>query len=272
MQKLSGKTYKDLKTEVRALNRLMRDGTTEKNSEEWKALAERIKAAKREMKDYELAVTDMPKKLSLWERATNFLNKNWGALTQIIGAATGLSMTIRKVTSDYAKMQQEMANVRKYTGQTKEEVEAMNEDFKKMDTRTSREKLNQLAGSAGRLGITSTKAAEEFVDAADKINVALGDDLGEDAVDKIGKLAMAFGEDERLETVDPQSQGLYDQNILIFIDGNAGKEIRLSEDHTAGGCVDHLFSIVPGGADPGFQKSRRNGLVFFSAQHTDADF
>ena len=36
---------------------------------------------------------------------------------------------------------------------------------------------------------------EEFVDGADKINVALGDDLGEGAVDKIGKLAQMFGED-----------------------------------------------------------------------------
>ena len=233
MQKLSGKTYKDLKTEVRALNRLMRDGTTEKNSEEWKALAERIKAAKREMKDYELAVTDMPKKLSLWERATNFLNKNWGALTQIIGAATGLSMTIRKVTSDYAKMQQEMANVRKYTGQTKEEVEAMNEDFKKMDTRTSREKLNQLAGSAGRLGITSTKAAEEFVDAADKINVALGDDLGEDAVDKIGKLAMAFGEDERL--------GL---RGAMLATGSAANELAQNSPAQAGYLVDFTARVA----------------------------
>jgi TP901 family phage tail tape measure protein len=65
-----------------------------------------------------------------------------------------------------------------------------------MDTRTPREKLNDLAGAAGRLGITSKAMVEEFVDGADKIGVALGDDLGEGAVDVIGKLAIAFGEDK----------------------------------------------------------------------------
>ena len=66
-----------------------------------------------------------------------------------------------------------MADTMKYTGQTKEEVLDMNEHFKTIDTRTSREQLNELAGAAGRLGITSKAAIEEFVDAADKITVSL---------------------------------------------------------------------------------------------------
>ena len=67
-----------------------------------------------------------------------------------------------------------------------------------MNTRTSREQLNELAGAAGRLGKQSKKDIEDFVEAADKINVALGDDLGKGAVDKIGKLANVFGEEGRL--------------------------------------------------------------------------
>jgi len=233
MQNLSEKTYKDLQQEVRVLNKLMRDGTVQKYSEEWQAMAERVKQCKREMKEYEQAVTDMPKKLSLWERGTNFLNKNWGALTQIIGAVTGLSMTIRKVTSDYAQMEQEMANVRKYTGQSMEEVERMNDDFKKWNTRTPREQLNQLAGAAGRLGIQSTEAVEEFVDAADKIGVALGDDLGDGAVDKIGKLAMAFGEDEHM--------GL---RGAMLATGSAVNELAQNSSANAGYLVDFTARVA----------------------------
>lgn len=118
-----------------------------------------------------------------------------------LGAFTGLTDTVRQTTAAFAEMDQEMVNVQKYTGQTKKEVVAMNEDFKRMNTRTAREELNQLAGSAGRLGITATSDIEEFVDAADKINVALGDDLGEKAVDQIGKLAMMFGEDKKKDCV-----------------------------------------------------------------------
>ena len=249
MQNLSEKTYKDLQQEVRALNKLMRDGTVQKNSEEWKALAERVKQCKHEMKEYEQAVTEMPKKLSLWEKATNFLNKNWGALTQIIGAATGLSMTIRKVTSDYAEMEQEMANVRKYTGQSMEEVERMNEDFKKTETRTSRQELNQLAGAAGRLGITSTEAIEEFVDAADKIGVALGDDLGDGAVDKIGKLAMAFGEDEK--------KGL---RGAMLATGSAINELAQNSSAQAGYLVDFTARVAGFGKQLGLTQAQIMGF------------
>ncbi len=63
-----------------------------------------------------------------------------------------------------------------------------------MDTRTARAQLNDLAGDAGRLGITSKQQILDFVEAADQINVALGEDLGEDAVKNIGKLAQLFGD------------------------------------------------------------------------------
>lgn len=77
-------------------------------------------------------------------------------------------MTMRKSVQDYAAMEEEMANVRKYTGLADGGVKELNEDLKQMDTRTSREELNQLAGSAGRLGIQAKESILEFVDAADK--------------------------------------------------------------------------------------------------------
>lgn len=132
------------------------------------------------------------------QRMFDGLNRNWGAFTQIIGAVTGLTMTIRKSVQDYADMEEAMADVQKYTGMTTEEVHEMNEELKAMDTRTPREKLNALAGDAGRLGITGKEQILEFVDAANKINVALGDDLGESAVRDIGKLADTFGDSEKM--------------------------------------------------------------------------
>lgn len=71
-----------------------------------------------------------------------------------------------------------MANVRKFTGLADDEVKELNEDFKKMDTRTSREDLNKLAEEAGRLGKSSKEDVLGFVKAADQINVAL-DELGD---------------------------------------------------------------------------------------------
>ena len=87
--------------------------------------------------------------------------------------------------------------VRPMTGMTKDEVKALNEEFKKMDTRTPRTELNELAGTAGRLGIQAKEDVLEFVEAADMINVALGEDLGEDAIKNIGKLSDMFGDSSK---------------------------------------------------------------------------
>lgn len=115
-----------------------------------------------------------------------------------IAAFTGVTIAARQCTDEYAKMQEAQSQVRKYTGLTTEEVDDLNESLKEMDTRTARERLNGLAGDAGKLGIEGKKKILEFVDAANIINVALGEDLGEDAVKDIGKLAQMFGEDQKL--------------------------------------------------------------------------
>ena len=129
-------------------------------------------------------------------KITDGFNKYAGIMASALASLTGVALTARSCVDSFAEMEEADAGVVKYTGLTKKEVEELNDEFKKMDTRTSREKLNALAGDAGRLGITSKDAILEFVDAANQINVSLGEDLGEDAVSNIGKLAMMFGEDK----------------------------------------------------------------------------
>lgn len=126
-------------------------------------------------------------------KLTDSFNKYFGVLTAFIASFTGLTFAMRKCVDDFASLEEGEANVRKYTGMTKEEVKDLNEAFKNMDTRAARTKLNQLAADAGRLGIQGKKDLLEFVEGANIINVSLGDDLGEDAVKNIGKLAQMFG-------------------------------------------------------------------------------
>lgn len=111
----------------------------------------------------------------------------------VSNAVRGFVAATQEYVDAYAKLDDAMTNVSKYTGLTREEVKQLNEEFRQMDTRTPTEKLNALAADAGRLGITSKEAIKDFVEAADIINVALGEDLGEDAVKEIGKLADMFG-------------------------------------------------------------------------------
>ena len=181
----------ELYNRARTLNTILRNMNP--NSPSYKQYEQQLQQINNRIK--ELKGTATSTRLSLSKLADGF-NRYATLAASAVASLTGLALTIRKCTDDFAKMEDVMAGVRKYTGQTDEEVREMNEDFKKMDTRTSREQLNELAGAAGRLGITSKEMIEEFVDGADKIGVALGDDLGEGAVDTIGKLAIAFGEDK----------------------------------------------------------------------------
>lgn len=232
---------------MKTVQKQLRSGAVERNSEEWKKLQQKLKEVKREMN----AINSESKETtSLWARFVNVLNTNWGAVSQIIAAYAGLSMTIRKCAQAYADMEESMANVRKYTGQTDEEVHRMNEDFKRMDTRTAREQLNELAGSAGRLGITSKDMIEEFVDGADKINVALGDDLGEGAVDKIGKLAQMFGEDK--------TKGL---RGAMLATGSAVNELAQNSSANAGYIVDFTADLSGVGIQAGMTQAQLMGLA-----------
>lgn len=247
LDNLKTSSIKEIRQTMGAINRELKSGAVERNSREWKFLNEQLRRCKQELQQVN---NESKTTKSIWSRGMDFLNKNWGAFTQILGSITGLSVAIRKSVSDFAEMDQAMVNVQKYTGQTKEQVEEMNEDFKTMNTRTPREQLNELAGAAGRLGIQSKKSIEEFVDAADKINVALGDDLGEGAVDKIGKLAQVFGEDK--------TKGL---RGAMLATGSAVNELAQSSSANAGYIVDFAADLAGVGRQAGMSQQEIMGLA-----------
>ena len=138
--------------------------------------------------------------------ALNDLNNSWKSASEKLAGYSYILMGIQSLfqmadagigklkdlVADAASLDDAYADVMKTTGLTRDEVLKLNESFKKMDTRTAREQLNQLAYEAGKLGINSTQQVEQFVRAADKINIALGDVLGEGAMVTIGKLADVY--------------------------------------------------------------------------------
>ena len=134
--------------------------------------------------------------LSLGKLADGF-NRYAAIGASAVATLTGMALTVRGCVNEFAEMEEAESQVTKYTGMTKDEVKALNEEFKKMDTRTPRTELNELAGTAGRLGIQAKEDVLEFVEAADMINVALGEDLGEDAIKNIGKLSDMFGDSSK---------------------------------------------------------------------------
>ena len=205
LRSLDSATPKELKATIKEINRELNSGNVERGSEQWQALTRSLQAANEELqkiKDEQKAASNMGGGgiLSSITQGLAKMRDAWAnsPLGQITEAAKQAYEAMKVYVDGYADMAEHMSGVKKYTGLAKEEVDALNESFKQMDTRTSREKLNDLAADAGRLGIQSRDAVLDFVEAADQINTALGEDLGEDAVKNIGKLAQMFGTDKSM--------------------------------------------------------------------------
>ena len=161
-------------------------------------------------------------------KLTDTFNKYFGVVTTTIAAVTGLSMAFRKSAQDAAAMDDMYAKVMKTTGLTKDEVEQLNEAFKEMDTRTAREQLNQMAYEAGKLGYKGVENIRQFVEAADVINVALGDVLGEGATLEIAKLAQVFAQSTAaLDNLDLKSRMMAVGSAI----NQLGKESTASESY-----------------------------------------
>ena len=194
LRNLDKATPRELNKALQNLNRQLE--YIERGSDAWKAHTEKIKQVKAELK----AVNDQLRdNEGFWDRFNRKMNDWQTTLMAGAAAVTGLIMAGRSAVRAYADMDAEMANVRKFTGMTAEQVAELNEEFKKIDTRTAREDLNKLAEEAGKLGKTSQEDVLGFVRAANQINVAL-DELGDGATLTLSKLTNIFGDEERLGT------------------------------------------------------------------------
>ena len=255
MSNLKTSSIRDLEYSIKALNQQMQG--MERGTENFKQMERQAKQLKAELQ----AVRAEGVAQESWiKRSADWFNRMQGIALGAVAAISGITFTVKKCVEEYAKMDDEMTNVRKYTGQAADEVERMNEDFQKMDTRTPRQKLNQLAEDAGRLGITSTAAVEDFVDGADKINVALGDDLGDKAVSQIGKLAQMFGEDK--------TKGL---RGAMLATGSAVNELAQNSSASAGYLVDFTARVAGVGKQAGFTQAQIMGLASVLDQNMQQD-
>lgn len=195
LKNLDKATPKELKETIKEINKELESGNVERGSDQWKTLTRALTEARTELNKISEETKAAEIGLDKW-------GNKWVGFSTIITYAKDILSnalnTMQGYVEEFAEMDEHLANVTKYTGMSREEVEELNEAFKRMDTRTSRAALNDLAADAGRLGIQSKQQVLDFVDAANVLNVALGEDFGEDAVKNIGKLAQLFGDSESM--------------------------------------------------------------------------
>lgn len=185
----------------RELNKALRTMRTQLNgiqrgSAAWNAQVERIRAVKAELDKVNVSMKAQEHQAS----RIGGVFKNIG-LMLVGGTATitGAIAEMRKSVESFKARDTEEANTRKFTGLDVAGVKNLNKELAKIDTRSTREQLLQLAQEAGRLGKTSIDDLTGFVRGADKVNVALAD-LGGEAVITLAKLNGIFGIEQQYGT------------------------------------------------------------------------
>jgi len=214
MSSLNGTSLKDLERAQRQLTNEIRN-SSRATLEEKRILQEKasqLAAVKAQITQVKLE-TGLANKQnkSFFGGMSDGFNRYFGLATAFVASITGVVLGFRKLANEVAAMDDVYSDVMKTTGKTREEVIKMNEVFKQMDTRTARESINYLARDAGKLGLTATKDILDFVEAGNQINVALGEDLGDDAIKQIGKMVGVYKD----ASIELQGLGLKEQMLSV---------------------------------------------------------
>ena len=121
-------------------------------------------------------VTDAANKQSdSWKTAL----KNLTAYAGIFQVFNVIKDTVTSAIKKNFEYSSSLTDIRKVSGLTMQDVNKLSEELAKIDTRTSVDGLAQLAYQGAKLGMGKygVDGMAQFVKAADKINVAIGEEM-----------------------------------------------------------------------------------------------
>lgn len=128
---------------------------------------------------------------SLWKNAA----KNITAYIGVFGAFNFVRGKLQEVFSENFKFSDQLNDIRKVSGLTIQQVDKLAESLAKLDTRTSIQELSDIAYQGSKLGMGKygVKGLEDFVQAANQVNVALKEDMGPEALTALSKMTETMG-------------------------------------------------------------------------------
>lgn len=153
-----------------------------------KEFADRQKSMKELKKNIDEATGAAHKQGGAWQTAL----KNLTAYVGLFSAFNMLKTYLFDIFRLNAKFAEQLTNIRKVALSSQEDVAQLSKELSKIETRTSIEELNNLAYAGAKLGVT-TKDLAGFVRAADQVNVALKEDLGDEALTALAKITEVSG-------------------------------------------------------------------------------
>lgn len=121
--------------------------------------------------------------------------KNMLAYVGVFGMLNMVKSKIEEIISLNLKFSQQLADVRKVSGLASSDIKQLGNELAKIDSRTSLQGLMNTAYSGAKLGFGEQGVEElaQFTRAANVATVAIGEELGEDALPALSKIVENMG-------------------------------------------------------------------------------
>lgn len=161
-----------------------------------------VNTTSKEFADKQKSMKELKKNIDEVTGATNKQGGAWHTALKNLTAYVGLFSVfdhIKDLVTGAIKKNFEysgsLTDIRKVSGLTMEQVKQLSTELAKIDTRTSVDGLAQLAYQGAKLGMGKygVEGMAQFVRAADQINVAIGEEMGEEALPALSKMVEVMG-------------------------------------------------------------------------------
>lgn len=162
----------------------------------------KINTGDEEFKNKQKALKELKKNIDDVTGAANKQSNSWNTALKNLTAYVGLFQafnaikdTVTAAIKKNFEFSGSLTDIRKVSGLAMEDVNKLATELSKIDTRTSIDGLAQLAYQGAKLGMGKygVDGMKQFVAAADQINVAIGEEMGEEALPALSKMVETMG-------------------------------------------------------------------------------
>ena len=191
MKDLSGSKLKDLKAALRDLNRMMGD-VSNKTPMRAKVIQNAIAKVQGQINNLQTSTkTFGTTHNSVWQTAVRNITAYMGVMAGFNWVKTKI-LDVMKANREFSD---QLANIRKVSGLAMSDINELANRLAKIDTRSTVQELNQLAYTGSKLGFGEygIEGLESFVKSALKVQNALKEDMGEDAMTALSKMVEVMG-------------------------------------------------------------------------------
>lgn len=161
-------------------------------SDRWKELRDEVNNLNSRIRTAQSEISGLNDGMKIFGKSAKDIMAGIIGANLFESAIGGIKSFASAALSKSIEVEESFADIRKVTSLTDGQIKELDNTMKGFNTRTSQAELRAFAVEAGKIGRDSVAEITKFVKEADQLNVALGEDLGKEAITQIGRLSTIF--------------------------------------------------------------------------------